>query len=184
MQHTVKAYALLVPETWLDYDPAVELSLAEQKAEAISPCYGALLRALTGKETGVQFSLLAIDETSNNNSASFPPALAIGHAQAPASLPISFLIPVFSAQMNAVKDVTVINASKRAKIDGMNAAQLTLNIEGMCDAQNKPIYTTGYQIYLVDGKDVLVMTFISPTVSYAEHQPTFDAIGTSIRRSR
>jgi len=191
LRHTMKGYALQVPESWLDFDPAVELSLAEQKATAISPCYAALLRALIGQETGVQFSLLAIDDASNiddassdSNAAGFPGALAVGHAEAPASLPISFLIPVFSAQMNAVKDVTVIHARKRAKINGMDAAQLTLNIEGMCDNQNRPISTTGYQIYLVDGKDILVLTLISPAASFEEHRPTFDAIGTSIRMTR
>jgi hypothetical protein len=185
LQHTVRDYSLQVPQTWLDFDPAVELKLAEQKAETINPCYAALLRALIGQETGAQFSLLTIDEpASPGNSAGFPPALAVGHAKAPASLPISLLIPVFSAQMNAVDGVTVIGTARRDRVDGMGAAQLTLDIEGMCDGQNRPVPTTGHQIYLVDGRDVLILTMISPNASYEENRSTFDGIGASVRKSR
>jgi hypothetical protein len=182
LRHTAKGYTLLVPHTWIDFDPAVELPLAEQKADAISPCYGELLRALTAQEMGVQFSLLAIDDTPrDSNGAGFPPALGVGHAKLPTSLPVPFLIPAFTAQMNAVKNITVTNANRRAKINGMDAAELTLNIEGMCDRQGRPVPATGYQIYIVDGKDVLVLTAISPTASFKESLPTYEAMATSIR---
>lgn len=175
-------YTLLLPHTWIDFDPAVELALAEQVADAISPCYGQLLRALTTEEMGVQFSLLAIDDTQRDaNESSFPPALAVGHAKLPAHLPVSFLIPAFTAQMNAVDNITVANATRRPNINGMDAAELTLNIEGMCDALGRPVPATGHQIYIVNGNDVLVLTGISPTVSFEENLPTFNTIATSMR---
>ena len=177
----MKGYTLLLPHTWIDFDPAVELALAEQVADATSPCYGQLLRALTTEEMGVQFSLLAIDDAPQDaNELGFPPALAVGHAKLPARLPVSFLIPAFTAQMNAVDNITVTNATRRAKINGMDAAELTLNIEGMCDGLGRPVPAMGHQIYIVDRSDVLVLTGISPTASFEENLPTFNAIATSI----
>ena len=185
LHHTAEGYTLRIPETWSDFDPLVEGSLARKKAESISPCYAALLNDLLGAERGFGFSLLAFDDamTAGNPSA-IPGALAVSHAEAPAALPITLLIPAFSQQMKSIEGVTVIGAQKRPEINGMGAAQLILAVEGLCDAQGQSVSTSAYQVYLLDGTDIFVVTLITPDVAFEDYGPTFDVIAESFDLSQ
>jgi hypothetical protein len=177
-------YALRLPDTWRDFDPHVEQALAKQKTQSISSCFDALLDSLLSEDTGVTFSLLAFDESLTvPDQTALPASLAIGHATAPAPLPINLLAIEFTRQMNAIPGVTVTETSSRPKIDGLGAAQLTLRIEGLCDAQGQNVPTTGYQVYLADGSDIHILTFIAPDSEYQDYLTFFKDTAESFQRT-
>jgi hypothetical protein len=173
-------YSLRLPETWRDYDPVVEQALAGRRAEEISPCFKALLASLLGEDTAAFFSLLTFDEALTiPEQTALPAALAVAHAKAPAPLPITFLKSEFRRRMEAIEGVTVIETSNRAEINGMSAVEQTLSIDGLCDASGRAVPTTGFQIYLAEGSDLHILTFIAPNAVYDLYRAQFEIIAES-----
>jgi hypothetical protein len=177
-------YELRLPETWRDFEPRLERTSALEKAESISPCYAALLESLLSSDTSVVFSLLAFDEALKvPDQVAIPAALAVGHATAPAPLPISLLKAEFRRQMNGIPGVSVVDTVNRPKIDNMGAVQQILDIDGLCDATGQPVPATGFQVYLAAGVDITILTFLVPDTDYQDYLVQFDAIAGSFART-
>jgi hypothetical protein len=43
---------------------------------------------------------------------------------------------------------------------------------------------TGHQIYLAEGADIHILTFLVPDAAYQDYRAMFDEIGTSFRRTK
>ncbi len=184
LEHTGVGYTLNLPDSWRDFDPGVERALATQRAREVSACFEALLNSLLAENVGVDFSLLAFDESLLiPDETGIPASLAVGHAKAPAPIPITFLLSEFTRQMNAIEGVTVVQADNRPKINGLSAAQLTLRIDSLCDAAGQLVPTTGYQIYIAEGSDIHILTFIAPDAVFVNYQVRFDDIAASFQRA-
>jgi hypothetical protein len=157
----------------------VEQTAASARAREVSSCYERLLSSLL--ESGAaQFTLLAID-TSLPAEAPVPASMAVGHSKAPLPLPLSLLTGEFVRQMNDIEGVTVTDSTRIPDINGLSAVQLMLDIEGLCDAYGAAVPARGYQVYLVNGRDVYILTFIATDVRYPSELPVFERVAHSFQ---
>jgi hypothetical protein len=144
-----------------------------------------LLTSLLGEDTAAFFSMLSFDEAlSVPDQTALPAALAVARAKAPAPLPITFLKPEFRRRMEAIEGVTVVETNNRPEINGMSAVEQTLNIDGLCDASGRVVPTTGFQIYLAEGSDIHILTFIAPNGVYDLYRAQFEIIAESFILTR
>jgi hypothetical protein len=179
LQQTQAGYALQIPSRWRDFDPMVEQGAAGERAREVSPCYERLLSSLLESGTA-QFTLLAID-TSLPKEVPVPASMAVGYSKAPLPVPISLLTGEFVREMNDIEGVTVTDSARIPDINGLGAVQLLLDIDGLCDAYGKAVPARGYQVYLVKGRDIYILTFIATDVRYPNELPVFERVAHSFQ---
>ena len=173
--HRELGYRLLLPESWEDFDPIVQPERARLAAQAVSPSLAALLDGLLNATEEAQFSLLAL-ETKPPAEAPLPAALALGGARLPLPTPLFLLVGQFQERMEQVEGVTVEEAGIAEPVNGLGRIELRLRITGLQDAAGEAVPTRGRQVYLVQGRQVWILTFIVPADQYADYAPTFDRV--------